>query len=334
MAQQREEEPPLSDPSRADDLPVGTNLFWRLQSLIQSGCLAPRDRLPGVREFAAGAGVNVNTRPERPTAGSRARASPSRSRASAHSSLHTPRCHRDMWSDECAEALRPHAEAGLSGGARSGGYTSSPLPPRRLCAHPAAGPSVRGIRSGSGTAVARKISCPQASHPPATGRRAAAPPLAAVPLHTSTLSTNYCGCGTRRDLSASSSSKRASGSDSSSPKSSRRRPSRYRIVWGWRWSARAIAAALPRAGRRRAPSPPSAPGRAAVSSSSGASRALPRGARPGRPTRRAAAPAGGPRPRSSLLNRSRPPPPRAAPPRRATRRRRARPAARQVRGRR
>jgi DNA-binding transcriptional regulator YhcF (GntR family) len=29
--------------------------------LIHSGRLAPRDRLPGVREFAAGAGVNVNT---------------------------------------------------------------------------------------------------------------------------------------------------------------------------------------------------------------------------------------------------------------------------------
>lgn len=61
MAQQREEELLLSDPSRADDLPVGTNLSWRLQSLIQSGRLAPKDRLPGVREFAAGAGVNVNT---------------------------------------------------------------------------------------------------------------------------------------------------------------------------------------------------------------------------------------------------------------------------------
>lgn len=51
----------LSDPTRSDDLPVGTNLSWRLQVLIHSGRLAPRDRLPGVREFAAGAGVNVNT---------------------------------------------------------------------------------------------------------------------------------------------------------------------------------------------------------------------------------------------------------------------------------
>jgi DNA-binding transcriptional regulator YhcF (GntR family) len=47
--------------TRSDDLPVGVNLSWRLQVLIASGRLAPGDRLPGVREFAAGAGVNVNT---------------------------------------------------------------------------------------------------------------------------------------------------------------------------------------------------------------------------------------------------------------------------------
>jgi DNA-binding transcriptional regulator YhcF (GntR family) len=51
----------LAEPTRGDDLPVGTNLSWRLQVLIHSGRLAPRERLPGVREFAAGAGVNVNT---------------------------------------------------------------------------------------------------------------------------------------------------------------------------------------------------------------------------------------------------------------------------------
>jgi len=61
MAQQREEGQALSDPTRSDDLPVGTNLSWRLQVLIHSGRLAPKQRLPGVREFAAGAGVNVNT---------------------------------------------------------------------------------------------------------------------------------------------------------------------------------------------------------------------------------------------------------------------------------
>jgi DNA-binding transcriptional regulator YhcF (GntR family) len=58
---QRPESGHLFDPARADDLPVGVNLSWRLQVLIASGRLAPKDRLPGVREFAAGAGVNVNT---------------------------------------------------------------------------------------------------------------------------------------------------------------------------------------------------------------------------------------------------------------------------------
>jgi len=58
---QHEEMLLLSDPARSDDLPVGTNLSWRLQVLIHSGRLAPKQRLPGVREFAAGAGVNVNT---------------------------------------------------------------------------------------------------------------------------------------------------------------------------------------------------------------------------------------------------------------------------------
>src|SRR5918996_182138 len=61
MAQQREERLLLSDPGRSDDLPVGTTLAWRLRVLIHSGRLVPKQRLPGVREFAAGAGVNVNT---------------------------------------------------------------------------------------------------------------------------------------------------------------------------------------------------------------------------------------------------------------------------------
>jgi DNA-binding transcriptional regulator YhcF (GntR family) len=61
MAQHGERERAVSDPVRTDDLPVGTTLSWRLQVLIHSGRLAPRERLPGVREFAAGAGVNVNT---------------------------------------------------------------------------------------------------------------------------------------------------------------------------------------------------------------------------------------------------------------------------------
>src|SRR5919201_5001390 len=49
------------DLERADDLPVGAQLGWRLRVLIASGELGPGDRLPGVRELAAGMGVNVNT---------------------------------------------------------------------------------------------------------------------------------------------------------------------------------------------------------------------------------------------------------------------------------
>ena len=61
MAQHPLERGLVSDPVRSDDLPVGTNLFWRLQVLINTGRLAPKEQLPGVRDFAAGAGVNVNT---------------------------------------------------------------------------------------------------------------------------------------------------------------------------------------------------------------------------------------------------------------------------------
>jgi DNA-binding transcriptional regulator YhcF (GntR family) len=49
------------DLARADDVPVGSQLAWRLRVLIASGRLRPGDRLPGVRELANGAGVNVNT---------------------------------------------------------------------------------------------------------------------------------------------------------------------------------------------------------------------------------------------------------------------------------
>jgi len=49
------------DLERADDLPVGAQLGWRLRVLIASGDLATGDRLPGVRELASGTGVNVNT---------------------------------------------------------------------------------------------------------------------------------------------------------------------------------------------------------------------------------------------------------------------------------
>ena len=46
---------------RTGDLPVGTQLAWRLRALIISGQLSPGERLPGVRELATAASVNVNT---------------------------------------------------------------------------------------------------------------------------------------------------------------------------------------------------------------------------------------------------------------------------------
>src|SRR4051794_41532851 len=49
------------DLARADDLPLGAQLAWRLRVLIASGQLGSGDRLPGVRELASGTGVNVNT---------------------------------------------------------------------------------------------------------------------------------------------------------------------------------------------------------------------------------------------------------------------------------
>jgi DNA-binding transcriptional regulator YhcF (GntR family) len=55
------DEPGVPEVLRTDDLPVGVNLAWRLQTLIRSGRLAAGERLPGVRELAAGAGVNANT---------------------------------------------------------------------------------------------------------------------------------------------------------------------------------------------------------------------------------------------------------------------------------
>ena len=47
--------------TRDGELPVGTQLVWKLRSLIESGALEPGDRLPGVRTLAEAAGVNVNT---------------------------------------------------------------------------------------------------------------------------------------------------------------------------------------------------------------------------------------------------------------------------------
>ena len=49
------------DLERAGDVPVGAQLAWRLRVLIASGQLGPGERLPGVRELATGAAINVNT---------------------------------------------------------------------------------------------------------------------------------------------------------------------------------------------------------------------------------------------------------------------------------
>ena len=46
---------------QVEELPVGLGLAWRLRALILSGRLPAGDRLPGVRDFAVAAGVNVNT---------------------------------------------------------------------------------------------------------------------------------------------------------------------------------------------------------------------------------------------------------------------------------
>jgi DNA-binding transcriptional regulator YhcF (GntR family) len=47
--------------ARDGELPIGTQLVWKLRSLIESGALEPGDRLPSVRTLAEAAGVNVNT---------------------------------------------------------------------------------------------------------------------------------------------------------------------------------------------------------------------------------------------------------------------------------
>ena len=66
MAQSHEPEPASGPPQgfaldRTSDIPLGTQLAWRLRALIASGRMAEGDRLPGVREMASLAGVNVNT---------------------------------------------------------------------------------------------------------------------------------------------------------------------------------------------------------------------------------------------------------------------------------
>jgi DNA-binding transcriptional regulator YhcF (GntR family) len=46
---------------RGSDVPLGTQLAWKLRAAIAGGTLRAGDRLPAVRELAAAAGVNVNT---------------------------------------------------------------------------------------------------------------------------------------------------------------------------------------------------------------------------------------------------------------------------------
>jgi DNA-binding transcriptional regulator YhcF (GntR family) len=46
---------------RASEVPVGTQLAWKLRTLIATAALAPGARLPGIRELAELAGVNINT---------------------------------------------------------------------------------------------------------------------------------------------------------------------------------------------------------------------------------------------------------------------------------
>jgi len=46
---------------RDSEVPLATQLAWKLRTLVATGGLAPGERVPGVRELAEQAGVNVNT---------------------------------------------------------------------------------------------------------------------------------------------------------------------------------------------------------------------------------------------------------------------------------
>ena len=46
---------------RESELPLGTQLAWKLRSMIATGRLSAGDRLPGARQLASAANVNVNT---------------------------------------------------------------------------------------------------------------------------------------------------------------------------------------------------------------------------------------------------------------------------------
>src|SRR5687767_511979 len=47
--------------ARDSEVPLATQLAWKLRALVATGALAPGDRLPGARELAVQAAVNVNT---------------------------------------------------------------------------------------------------------------------------------------------------------------------------------------------------------------------------------------------------------------------------------
>src|SRR3989442_4516071 len=47
--------------SRESDVPLGTQLAWKLKTLIATGDLAAGEQLPGARELGDAVGVNVNT---------------------------------------------------------------------------------------------------------------------------------------------------------------------------------------------------------------------------------------------------------------------------------
>src|SRR4051794_27267955 len=46
---------------RESEIPVATQLAWKLRAQIAAGAIAPGARLPGVRELAEAAKINVNT---------------------------------------------------------------------------------------------------------------------------------------------------------------------------------------------------------------------------------------------------------------------------------
>ena len=50
-----------SSAMRVSEVALGTQLIWKLRTLIARGTVPPGAKLPGIREVAESAGVNVNT---------------------------------------------------------------------------------------------------------------------------------------------------------------------------------------------------------------------------------------------------------------------------------